>query len=720
MRTTVRQVIGSILTVDWSQFEALAAVRCTIGVAVPLLVGLAIDQRLVGLFGAAGAVGVGFGSFQGAYRSRATVMLLAATSMALSVFVGSLAGHSTAATIGVAALWAFAGGLVVALGRGASFVGLQSIVAVSIAGGYPSDLGGALGRAVLVFGGGLIQTGLVVVIWPLRRFAVERRSLAAAYRSLAAYARTIPECPAMPPEPHTFAGTSSPLIDPQPFARSGEAFVFQGLLDEAERIRASLAAFAMHYRRLATSDQASAARLADLSAQILTEIAVALDEGREPREQRGFSESIDGGDWQVSSDTTFEPLLGQIRAAWRTAGVLTAVPGHLAPRRTPVVRRVRRRAVRDALVTLRANLTRRSTAYRHALRLAVILTLAVAGGRAFELSRGYWLPLTVALVLKPDFHDTFAFSIGRVSGTVLGAAGATAIAYLFAPNPVALVVLVLGSVWGAYGFRHANYAAASVCITGYVVFLMTLSGMPGVAAATDRIVYTAVAGVLALGAYVAWPTWTATEARPALAAALEAQSRYIGSLLEAYASPSRPDLKELGEIRASARLARSNAEAVVERMLNEPRSRNAMTPRTAVGLVGAIRRNALAALSLHAGLEHDGHEGITGGREVALQAASSLMTLAAAVREHAVPPRFPLLRQAQLALATAGNDIVSDETGLIVDSIDTVAELLEKEQTSRDGAASPASLAARGVEYEQPTRSGASREPPNIDRALDG
>lgn len=690
MRTTVRQVIGSILTVDWAQFEALAAVRCAIGVSVPLLVGFAIDRPLVGILGAAGAVGVGFGSFQGAYRSRAAVMLLAAASMAFSVFVGSLAGDSTVATIGVAAIWAFAGGLVVALGQGASYVGLQSIVAVSIAGGFPSDLEGAVGRAAIVLGGGLIQTLLVVVIWPLRRFTVERRSLAAAYGSLAAYAWTISGRAVMPPEPHTFAGTLSPLTDSQPFARSGESYVFQALLDEAERIRASLAAFAIHYRRLGKSDQAGATALADLSAQVLTEIAAALDEGREPREQREFSESIARSEGWVASGTAVEPLLDQIRAAWRTAGVPSADPGHLAPRRTPIVRRVRRQAVRNVLITLRANLTRRSTAYRHALRLAVILTLAAAAGRVLELPRGYWLPLTVALVLKPDWHDTFAFSIGRVFGTVLGAAGATAIAHVFAPGPVALAVLVLGFVWGAYGFRTASYSAASACIAGYVVFLMTLAGIPEVTAATHRAVYTAIAGVLALCAYVAWPTWTATEARPALAANLEAQGRYVGALLAAHASPSRPDLTELGELRAAARMARSNAEAVVERMLTEPHARDKIAPRTAVGIVAAIRRNALAALSLHAALERDGRGGLPGVREVASQATSSLMTLAAAVREQTAPPRFPLLWQAQSTLATAANEVVSDETGLIVESIDTMAELLEKERARQDGTATSA------------------------------
>ena len=103
MRSTLSQVIASALRVDWSRLEGLAALRCAVGVATPLLLGLAIDQPLVGVFGAAGAFGVGFGSFQGAYRSRAGLMLLAAAGVAFSVFVGSLAGHSSTATVAVAA-----------------------------------------------------------------------------------------------------------------------------------------------------------------------------------------------------------------------------------------------------------------------------------------------------------------------------------------------------------------------------------------------------------------------------------------------------------------------------------------------------------------------------------------------------------------------------------------------------------------------------------------
>ena len=669
MATRVGQIIRSMLTVDWTQFDGLGALRCTVGVAVPLVVGQAIGQPPIGVFGAMGAVGAGFGSFQGAYRGRAAVMLLAAVGMAFSVFIGSLAGRSNSALIVIAAFWAFGGGLLVAIGRGASFVGLQSIVALVIAAGYPSDLADASERALLVFSGGAVQTLLVVMIWPLRRYTAERRSLAAVYRSLAAYASTIPTRQAIPPEPHTLAGTVSPLADPQPFAPSDRIFIFQTLLDEAERIRASLAALAVRYLRRRGPDQAGETALAELASQALAEIAAALAQEREPREPPGFPEAPAGG-------ILFDPLLGQIRAAWRTAGMLMLVDRPLAPRREPIARPRRWPAIRNAIVTLRANLTTRSTAWRHTLRLTAALTLGAAGAAGFGLQRGYWVPMTIALVLKPDYHDTFTFSMGRVGGTVLGALLASTLSFLLGPGTIAPVVLVLGFVWGMYGFRTANYGAFSVCVTGYVVFLLSLSGTPETTAAGARIIATAIGGAIALGAYLMWPTWTAMKARPAIAAMLEAQSAYLRSLLASYAVPSRPPLEPLGALRAAARLARSNAEAIVERMLTEPRARYTLRSQLAVGIVGATHRNALAALSLHAGLEHDSRDAVPGIQKFASDVGSSLRSLAHAVADSSVPPSLPSLRQGQLQLAAVSNDVISAETDFIVDSIDTIAELV--------------------------------------------
>src|SRR6188508_1792006 len=112
--STPRHILLSTMHVDTTLFEGMAALRCTVGVAIVLVVGLVLRLPVVSAFGAVGAVSVGFGSFQGAYRSRAAVMLAAAAAMAISIFAGSLAGHSNAGTILIASLTAFISGLLVA------------------------------------------------------------------------------------------------------------------------------------------------------------------------------------------------------------------------------------------------------------------------------------------------------------------------------------------------------------------------------------------------------------------------------------------------------------------------------------------------------------------------------------------------------------------------------------------------------------------------------
>jgi uncharacterized membrane protein YccC len=676
-RSTLAQAFHSARTLDWSQFEWQSAVRCTVGVAAVLFGGLLLGQPAISAFGAVGAVSVGFGSFQGAYRSRAAVMVWASAVMALSVFVGSLAGHSNVASIAAATIAAFAGGMLVSLGQAASFVGLQCVVAVLIATGFPSEMREAALRALVVLGGGLVQTLLVVAIWPLRRFPAERRAIAAVYRSLADYARRIPEQTLTAPEPHTLAMTQSPLADPQPFARAGDVLVFQALLDEGERIRANLAGLATRHRRLLSADSACTSELSRHVSRALLEIAAAVATAREPHEDTPLWMPLDDCARQLSNAAPVEALLGQLRAAWRTAGVLAA-PAEDEPER-PRERNAplrRRPPIRDGLTTLRANLTPRSAAFRHALRLAATIAIGTVVYRVAHLDRGYWMPLTTLIVLRPEFQETFSRGLARIAGTIGGALVATVVVYLLAPGPTQLTLLLLLFVWGCYAFIRANYTVFTVCLTAYVVFILMLSGVAEMTAATERALYTIEGGALALLAYAIWPTWSGSTARASLAAMLESHSSYVRNLLGAYADPRTVDLHRLAHVRNHTRLVRSNTEAVVERMLGEPPGRSTITPRVAIGLLAALRRNALANLALHAGVERGIAQPIPGIETLAAEMTESLATLADAVRTGSAPPPLPPLRQTQRALRGDADAAVGDETDLMVDSINTIAELL--------------------------------------------
>jgi uncharacterized membrane protein YccC len=373
-----------------------------------------------------------------------------------------------------------------------------------------------------------------------------------------------------------------------------------------------------------------------------------------------------------------DSLLGQLRGAWRTAGFLTSPDEQEPSGEAHIPPLLRVPPIRDAMHTLRVNLTLRSTAFRHAIRLAVALAIATAAYRGAALPRGYWIPLTALLVLKPEFHETFAAGTGRVLGTVLGAVGATAITVALVPGPLTLVVLVLAFVWCGYALFRTNYTIFTICITGYVVFLLALAGVPEVTAALHRTIDTALGGALALLVYAVWPTWEAARVRDQLAAVFDAHVPYVERLLGAYVDPARHDPRRLQDARAAARLARSNAEASVERLLSEPRHRQALDPRVAIGVLAALRRYALAALALQARLERGSPPAVPGLDRLAAQLASMHSALARAIRTGTPPSEVPPLRQTHDELRATAKTSLFDETDLMVDSLNTVADLLKK------------------------------------------
>lgn len=238
------------------------------------------------------------------------------------------------------------------------------------------------------------------------------------------------------------------------------------------------------------------------------------------------------------------------------------------------------------------------------------------------------------------------------------------------------MVLLLGFVFGGYLTVRANYALFTVCITGYVVFLLVLAQVPEPAAALYRVLSTIAGGALAFAMYAIWPSWEGGQARELIADLIEAHSRYVVALLQAYAGHGPRDLDRLNDIRATARLLRSNAEASVDRLQHEPVSRQAIHPDAAVRILAAVRRHALAALALHADLERGAGRPMPGMSALASELEAALRALADAIR-HATPlAPFPPLRELQQSIVAPGGGSIADETDLMVDSLKTMGDIV--------------------------------------------
>lgn len=157
--------LRQVFTIDRAQLRAQPAVLCMVTIAAALAVGCALQRPVIGMIAAGGAMSVGMGSFQRVGRSRIRPMLWASIGMGLFSIGGSAVGHSGLGAVLNAGWVGFAGGMLVALGPGAAWVGLQCAIAALVASGYPSGMNVAFSRAALLLAGGLVQTAVVAAYW---------------------------------------------------------------------------------------------------------------------------------------------------------------------------------------------------------------------------------------------------------------------------------------------------------------------------------------------------------------------------------------------------------------------------------------------------------------------------------------------------------------------------------------------------------------------------
>jgi uncharacterized membrane protein YccC len=147
---------------------------------------------------------------------------------------------------------------------------------------------------------------------------------------------------------------------------------------------------------------------------------------------------------------------------------------------------------------------------RHALRMALVVTVAMLIFRLGQIERGYWIALTVAIVLRPDYRSTFVTGIAQVAGTIVGGVLAWGVAALIPPAlawhaGAAIAFAALGFV--VFSVGRAIYAVA---VTGFVIFLLTMLGLSEASAVTARIDATLIGGALALIAFAFWRRHPAT------------------------------------------------------------------------------------------------------------------------------------------------------------------------------------------------------------------
>ena len=106
------------------------------------------------------------------------------------------------------------------------------------------------------------------------------------------------------------------------------------------------------------------------------------------------------------------------------------------------------------------------------LRLMACMGVAGFVSEVLPLQRSYWVPLTVAIVLKPDYGSVFARALQRGIGTVVGAVAGAVLLVLVHGTWLLIPFAVLAALL-PYG-RSRNYGLLATFLTPLVVVLIDL------------------------------------------------------------------------------------------------------------------------------------------------------------------------------------------------------------------------------------------------------
>ncbi len=678
------------------------AARNALAVAIPLAVGIEMGNPLAAVAVAIGALNVSYSDGRDPYYARARRMLLWSFLSALAVLAGSLTGPWPVGSLATALAWAFAAGMMLAISQRAGDLGLNTLVTVIVfAAKGSTTVSGAIYSGLLVLGGGLVQTAIALLFWPLRANKPQMMAIGQVYGDLASEVDPDPDTIAFVPI-RTPSAQLQDTLEALGRDYSVEGERFRLLYDQADRLRLSIYLLKRLRDELGEGDcqlmelegdaaedldqflRGTSKLLAAVSQVLMTSSATAdfdslraplralVDRAQERKKNPGLKL---GG--KIAS--ALDVAVGQVRMVVYLTTNTTAdgerefLKGvHAKPWKLQTS---------SWRATLRANMTWRSAIFRHAVRLSACVAVADVIERSISWERAYWLPMTVAVVLKPDFASTFSRGALRLAGTFGGLILATLL-ILVLPHSGWTQLLVVGVF--TFFLRYlgpANYGVFTVAISGLIVFLVSATGVAPSQVIAARALNTMAGGLLALAAYAAWPTWERSTISESLADMLDAVRAYFRGVVDQFNQPPDTTTSVLDEERKNWRLKRTAAEAGVERVSSEPGAKQVRRD-SLNSIMASSHALAHTIMGLEAGLAQSAAITVPEAfRTFANDVEFTLYHMAAALRGSEFAARnFPQLREdhRRLLESRAGfsalDDYILIETDRLTVSLNTLRE----------------------------------------------
>ncbi len=219
-----------------------------------------------------------------------------------------------------------------------------------------------------------------------------------------------------------------------------------------------------------------------------------------------------------------------------------------------------------------SNLTLKSSIFRHALRVSIVMLIGFIVGRALDFAHSYWILLTILVISKPGFSLTKQRNYERIIGTVVGSLIGIAALYYVKDRNTLFVIMLICMIF-TYSFQRKNYVVSVIFITPYTLLIFYFLGMGTISMATERIYDTIIGcGIAFSSSYFLFPSWESYKLRDGMLGVLNANKAYFEQVTRFYFEEN-PSLTAYKVSRKELYVQTANLASLFQRMLSEPKSK---------------------------------------------------------------------------------------------------------------------------------------------------
>ena len=166
------------------------------------------------------------------------------------------------------------------------------------------------------------------------------------------------------------------------------------------------------------------------------------------------------------------------------------------------------------------------------MRLAGAAACGTAIAHFADVPAGYWIPLTVLLVMRPETAHTYTRCFGRVAGICVGVVIASAVTLLWAPSGFAAAILAVLFLGITYAVSIVGYIAVTAAFGATIVLLLDITDASS--SVSDLLFAVVIGGALTVLFHVVVPDDALIRLRQRAGELLKTEIDYAATVIKAF------------------------------------------------------------------------------------------------------------------------------------------------------------------------------------------